>query len=162
MPGTEPAPLRGPRNGQLFVFRHIWRLAAAPDRVHAVLADGDRYADWWPQIRSVTPLSVDEGLVRARSLLPYTLSMRLRRLESDPDAGRLEVAITGDLTGWARWTLGPDVGVRGTRAAYAQEVVVTAPRLARFAPHTGPILRANHAWMMRSGERGLRRHLSRG
>lgn len=148
-----------PAPSALFTFTHLWLTSAPPARVFEVLADADHYPQWWPQIRSVTRLGPDDGLARVRSLLPLTLTLHLRRTETDAAAGRLAVAITHDLTGWARWTVGPDADTGGTRAAYVQEVVVSAPTLARLAPHAGPLLRANHAWMMRSGERGLRRRL---
>ena len=87
----------------LFTFTHLWRVAAPPDRVFAVLADPDRYDQWWPQIRSVTRLGPDDGLARVRSLLPLTLTLHLRRIETDAAAGRLAVARTLGYRPIAAW-----------------------------------------------------------
>ncbi len=129
----------------------------------AVLAAADAYADWWPQIRAVTRLGPDDGEVHVRSLLPWTLRLRLHRAVTDAAAGRLAVRLAGDLTGWASWEVRPEGP--GSVAAYRQEVDLAAPGLARVlrspavARLARPVLVANHDWMMRSGERGLRRRL---
>lgn len=134
-------------------FRSVWRLAAPPDRVYAVLERAEDYPRWWPQVREVTPVDEVTGTARFRSVLPYDLVVTAVALRRDPGAGVLEIGMSGDLDGWARWTLtgeGP-----GTRAVYEQEVEVR-PRLMRLLAVPGrPVFRANHALMMRSGRRGL-------
>ncbi|MEV0222754.1 SRPBCC family protein [Streptomyces sp. NPDC050704] len=134
-------------------FRSLWGLAAPLDDVYDALADAERYPRWWPQVREVTPLDERTGVVRIRSVLPYDLVFTGRELRRDPTAGVLEIAMTGDVNGWARWTLAPDGP--GTRARYDQEVHVAKPLLRRFAVPGRPVFRANHALMMRAGRRGL-------
>ncbi|MFD3947224.1 SRPBCC family protein [Streptomyces sp. NPDC058579] len=134
-------------------FRSVWQLAAPPDAVFAVLERAEEYPSWWPQVREVVPVDEATGTARFRSFLPYDLFVTAEARRRDPDARVLEVALGGDLEGWARWTLtahGP-----GTRALYEQEVEVTSPLMRRFAVPGRPVFRANHALMMRAGRRGL-------
>ena len=144
----------------LFRFEHRWEVLAGPDRVYAVLADAEGYGRWWPQIRRVRPFDDGSGDVDVRSLLPFTLHLHLRRIETDEVSRRLRVHITGDLDGWAGWRIRGNG--EGTVADYTQEVTLTHPRMGRVAGWAGPALRWNHTWMMSSGERGLVTHLTRG
>ncbi|MEU3607985.1 SRPBCC family protein [Streptomyces sp. NPDC035033] len=134
-------------------FRSVWRLAAPPDRVYAVLARAEEYPLWWPQVRAVVPRTDTTGTARFRSVLPYDIEVTARALRSDPGARVLEVRLDGDLEGWARWTLTADGA--GTRALYEQEVEVRARPLRLLAVPGRPFFRANHALMMRGGRRGL-------
>ena len=66
--------------------------------------------------------------------------------------------IAGDLQGWSAWQLNAEGAA--TRARFSQEVQVTVPMLKRVPVAIRPLLRGNHAHMMRSGERGLRKYLT--
>ncbi|MEW2166306.1 SRPBCC family protein [Streptomyces sp. NPDC007084] len=150
-------------------FHTEWDLPATPTAVYAALEQAENYPRWWPQVREVTPVDDRSGVIRIRSTLPYDITFTAREARRDPAAGVLEIAMTGDLDGWARWTLdatGP--GTRapydhatgpGTRARYDQEVRVTTALLRRLAVPGRPFFRANHALMMRAGRRGLRAYL---
>ncbi|MER6096386.1 SRPBCC family protein [Streptomyces sp. NPDC001728] len=134
-------------------FRSVWRLAAPPEAVCAVLERGEDHPSWWPKVREVVLVEDTTGTARFRSLLPYHLFVTAGVLRRDPEAGVLEVGLGGDLVGWARWTLLPEGA--GTRAVYEKEVEVRA-RLPRALAVPGrPVFRANHAWMTRGGRRGL-------
>uniref|UniRef100_A0AAU2VEP1 SRPBCC family protein n=1 Tax=Streptomyces sp. NBC_00003 TaxID=2903608 RepID=A0AAU2VEP1_9ACTN len=144
-------------------FRSVWDLPAPPAAVYAVLERAEDYPRWWPEVREVTPLDeYDErtATARLRSLIPYDLFVTARESRRDPAGGVLEVALSGDLEGWARWTLFARDG--GTRAVYEQEVEVRKPLMRRLAVPGRPAFRANHALMMRSGRRGLVRLLEKG
>ncbi|MGJ5750255.1 polyketide cyclase/dehydrase/lipid transport protein [Streptomyces puniciscabiei] len=138
-------------------FRSLWSLPAPPAAVYAVLERPEDYPGWWPQVRSVTRLDADTGVITVRSLLPYAMTFTARQLRRDPDAGVLEVTLSGDMEGWARWTVTAEG--TGTLARYDQEVHVHKPLLRRFAVPGRPVFRANHRLMMRSGRRGLLRRL---
>ncbi|MBK3640452.1 SRPBCC family protein [Streptomyces sp. MBT33] len=138
-------------------FRSLWRLTAPPAVVYEALERADDYPRWWPQIREVTRLDDTSGIIRIRSVLPYDLRFTARERRRDPGAGVLEIAMTGDLDGWARWTLMADG--TGTLARYEQVVDVNKPLLRRFAIPGRPVFRANHRIMMRAGRRGLAAHL---
>ena len=139
-------------------FDNEWRIPAPCEQVFAALADVEGYERWWPQVREIHWIDADRGGVRIRSLLPYTLDLVLTRDTQDEARGILRVLVAGDLQGWCAWQL-TDEGT-GTRARFSQEVEVTSPML-RLAPFAiRPLLRGNHAHMMRSGERGLRGYLA--
>lgn len=139
-------------------FRSVWELDAAPDVVFGVLGRAGEYPDWWPQVREVIPVDERTGTARFRSVIPFDLFVRARESRNDPRARVLEMEMTGDLEGWARWTLSAQGD--GTRALYEQEVDVNKPLLRRLAVAGRPFFLANHALMMRAGRRGLRKVLA--
>ena len=142
----------------LFAFRHQWRLQAPVDEVVRLLADVEGYPRWWPQVRSVEVIDDDSGRARIRSLLPLTLDVVITRQIEDPEGGVLGVRLDGDLGGWCRWSI--ETEGAGSIAVFEQEARVAArhERAATLAP---VVLRANHAWMMRQGRRGLAREITR-
>src|SRR5688500_14966914 len=95
-------------------FRSLWVLGAPAGDVYDVLADAENYPRWWPQVREVTRIDDRTGIIRIRSLLPYDLVFTAREVRRDRATGVLEIAMTGDVDGWARWTLTPHGS--GTRA----------------------------------------------
>ncbi|MFF4507300.1 SRPBCC family protein [Streptomyces sp. NPDC001401] len=138
-------------------FRSLWALPASPATVYEALERAEEYPRWWPQVREVTRLDDTTGVVRVRSLLPYDLHFTARETRRDPVAGVLEIAMSGDLEGWARWTI--TAADTGTLARYEQVVDVNKPLLRRLAVPGRPVFRANHRLMMRAGRRGLVAHL---
>ncbi|MCQ4193213.1 SRPBCC family protein [Streptomyces parvulus] len=141
-------------------FRSLWALPAPASEVYRVLGRIEDYPLWWPQVREVTRLDDTSGRLRFRSFLPYDLTATLYEGRRDPAAGVLEVAMRGDMEGWARWTVAPRGA--GTLARYDQEVEVHKPLLRRLAVPGRPLFRANHRLMMRAGRRGLAAYLEGG
>ncbi|QFQ96004.1 polyketide cyclase [Streptomyces phaeolivaceus] len=139
-------------------FRSHWTLPAPPAAVYDALQRADDYPRWWPQVREVSRIDDTTGTIRIRSFLPYDLAFTAREVRRDATAGILEIEMTGDLDGWARWTLTADG--TGTLARYDQEVDVTKPLMRRLAVPGRPVFRANHALMMRAGRRGLLAYLT--
>lgn len=138
-------------------FHSRWLLPAAPAAVYDALERAEEYPRWWRQVREVNRLDDTTGVIRIRSVLPYDLTFTAREVRRDPAAGILEIAMSGDLDGWARWTVTADG--TGSLARYEQVVDVSKPLLRRFAVPGRPLFRANHRLMMRSGRRGLAGHL---
>jgi hypothetical protein len=139
-------------------FRSQWQVPAAPTEAYGVLSALAEYPRWWSEVRRAVQVSDDVFEVTVRSLLPYDLDFVSRQARQDAEAGILEAAMTGDLEGFSRWTISP---VRaGTRLVFEEEVVVAKPLLRRLAAVARPAFRANHALMMRHGERGLRTFLA--
>ncbi|MFI7502242.1 SRPBCC family protein [Streptomyces sp. NPDC049687] len=138
-------------------FLSRWALPGPPAAVYAALERVEDYPRWWRQVREVNRADGTTGVVRIRSLLPYDITFTARETRRDPAAGVLEIAMSGDIEGWARWTVtaaGP-----GTLARYEQVVDANKPLLRRFAVPGRPLFRANHRLMMRSGRRGLAAYL---
>lgn len=135
-------------------FRSRWLVPADRDTLFGVLGDLGSYPQWWPQVRSVEQYDSKTALVVVRSSLPYALRVLATSLREDPVAGVLEARLAGDVNGWSRWTL-PPAGAAGP-LVYEQVVVAERPLLRRLGPVARPLFRANHAVMMRAGERGLR------
>lgn len=140
-----------------YSFSASWLTPAPVAAVADTVLDLERYPEWWPQVRAVAKLGPDTARVLCRSALPYTLDLVLDAVSRE--APVLEVAVSGDLDGWVRWTLTPVDG--GTRTDFAQEVVVTGA-LAVSSYVARPLLTWNHHRMMRGCEQGLRDRLSVG
>jgi hypothetical protein len=139
-------------------FRSLWTLSAPAPVVYRVLERIEDYPLWWPQVRDVTRLDDTSGIVTIRSLLPYDLTSTVREGRRDPETGVLEAGISGDIDGWARWTV-TRLGPHGCLVHYEQEVDVRKPLLRLLAVPGRPVFRLNHALMMRAGRRGLAAHL---
>ncbi|MEU1851707.1 SRPBCC family protein [Streptomyces sp. NPDC019990] len=138
-------------------FRSRWNLPAPPAIVYEALERAEDYPRWWRQVREVTRLDDTTGVLRIRSVLPYDMTFTAREVRRDPAAGVLEIFLSGDIEGRARWTVAP-LGT-GTLARYDQDVDVRKPLLRRLALPCRPVFRANHRLMMRAGARGLAGHL---
>lgn len=133
-----------------FTFSDSWLVAAPVDDVAATLVDLEHYPQWWPQVRAVAKLGPDTAWVRCRSALPYTLDLVLDAVSRTPPV--VEVAIGGDLDGFARFTLTAEA--RGTRLDFAQEVTVGG--LLALASYGGRwLLVWNHRRMMAGCRDGL-------
>jgi hypothetical protein len=142
----------------LYKFRSTWRVGAAPDDVYAVLERLPDYPLWWPQVRSVTLLGDLTFELLCRSALPYDLRFTTTQAVRDPVDRVLEASMSGDLEGFSRWTISVDSN--GTSATFDEQVVATKPLLRRLEWVARPAFNANHARMMRDGERGLRTYLA--
>ena len=138
-----------------YSFAASWVTAAPFDDVAATVLDLERYPEWWPQVRAVARISDDSARVLCRSVLPYTLDLVLDAVSRE--APVLEVAVTGDLDGWVRWTLTAEGGDR-TRTDFTQTVAVDGT-LAVASYVARPLLSWNHHRMMRGCEDGLRARL---
>lgn len=134
-------------------FVSVWVFPAPPGAVFAHLAHIEDYPRWWPQVREATRSDDGSGTTRVRSFLPYDVVTTVSERRRDPARGILEAALGGDLDGWARWTV--TAYGSGTRVVYEQEVEVRRALLRALALPCRPVLRANHALMMRAGRRGL-------
>jgi hypothetical protein len=139
-------------------FETQWALPAPPADTYLALAELDDYPAWWPEVRSVRHLDGTARQLTCRSVLPYDLVFVSRPLRQDPTAGILEAGLTGDLTGFSRWTLSPSA--QGTCATFEEEVTANKALLRRLAPIARPAFRANHTLMMNHGRRGLMTYLA--
>jgi hypothetical protein len=140
-------------------FRSLWSVRATTVRVFDALVDLANYPAWWPDIRSVRQVDDDTAEVVCRSTLPYVLNFRLHRAEEDSARGLMRVDMTGDLEGYVQAVVASH-RTSGALLDISQRVIVTKPLLRAFAPVARPLFRANHALMMRRGQRGFRAYLT--
>jgi hypothetical protein len=138
-----------------YTFDASWVVPAAMGHVAATVVDLEHYPEWWPQVRAVVKLGPDTVRVLCRSVLPYTLDLVLDAVSRE--APVLEVAVSGDLDGWVRWTLSEVEG--GTRMDYHQEVAVRG-LLAAASYVARPLMRWNHERMLAGARDGLARRLA--
>jgi hypothetical protein len=136
-------------------FTDSWHTPARQEQVHEVLLDLEHYVDWWPQVRAVASAGPDDALVVCRSRLPYDLDLHLHAESRDVDL--LRVGIDGPISGYAAWRLTPVDD--GTRLDFEQRVHAVAPLFRAASYVAKPLLRANHAWMMRGARQGLAERL---
>lgn len=145
--------------GPVFVFGGRWYVPAPPAAVHEVLVDLEHYPQWWPQVVAVASLGPDDARVLCRSVLPYTLDLVLHAADRSPS--RLEVGVSGDLSGSVCFSLAPTDDGHGTDLALDQEVIVSGLLgLASYAAR--PVLRWNHHRMMAGCVDGLTARLGGG
>ncbi|HEX2053125.1 MAG TPA: SRPBCC family protein [Actinomycetota bacterium] len=138
-------------------FHSEWSVPAGFERTYEVLRNLPTYAAWWPEVKSVIPISEDQAVVLIMGLLPYSLEFLMDRQVDDPEAGILKARMRGDLEGFSSWRVERSDG--GCRLVYDQEVEVAKKLLRKLAPVARPLFIANHALMMRRGESGLRKYL---
>ena len=139
-----------------FRFHETWEVGASPGAVRDLLVDLERYPEWWPQVRAVASLGPDDAWVVCRSALPYDLDLGLHAVSRE--APLLEVGLSGDLEGSARWRVTPTPG--GTRLEFSQEVRVRGRLLGAASYLARPLLAWNHDRMMAGCLAGLRRRLA--
>lgn len=138
-------------------FRSVWALPVPPARAYAALEQAEDYPRWWPQVRTVRRVDDTSAVITIRSLLPYDMTFTARRTRREEAAGALEAELTGDIEGWARWTV--TVAGSGCLVRYDQVVDVNMPLLRRFAVPGRLFFRANHRLMTWAGQRGLAGYL---
>jgi Polyketide cyclase / dehydrase and lipid transport len=149
---------------QHYVFRSVWEVDAPFDVVCDVLRDVATYPDWWPEIRTVDQIGHGRYEMVARSFLPYELRFVSEDRTSDDsgpkkaEAGIIDARLSGDLVGFARWTVTKTGG--GCRLVYDQEVDTHKRLLNALAPIARPAFKLNHTFMMRHGQAGLRTYLA--
>ena len=142
-----------------YSFSSVWLVEAPAADVFEVLRDLGDYSVWWPEVKEVHRVDDDTTVVRCRALLPYDLRFTMRRSREDPTAGVLEVAMSGDLEGFSRWTIS-SYGDGASRLLFEEEVATNKKLLNQLAPVARPAFTLNHALMMRHGHQGLRVYLA--
>lgn len=141
-------------------FHTQWTVDADSAAAYEALKDLGSYTSWWPEVKSVVPLSATRAAVLIMGLLPYCLEFVLEQQVDDPESGTLRASLAGDLQGWSSWRVQENSS--GCALIYEQEVVVNKRLLRALAPVARPLFKLNHALMMHRGRRGLRRHLDAG
>jgi uncharacterized protein YndB with AHSA1/START domain len=92
-------------------------IAAAAERIFALLSDAESYPRWWPPALNVRAV---DGDVEIR---PAGASFRCRMVEADPPWRIVVDYIEGMQRGFGVWTLEPSADGQGTSVAYAVDLV---------------------------------------
>ena len=142
-----------------------WRIEAPVERVWEVLADSQRWPQWWPSVRRVEQLEPgdDDGLGEVQRMtfvakLPYQLRFDLRVIRRESPTVLVGEA-TGELEGTGEWTMREEDGWTSVRYVWA--IRTTAPWINLLAPlpFVSEIFGLNHHHAMRIGLKGIRRRL---
>jgi uncharacterized membrane protein len=141
-----------------------WRIHAPIDRVWDALIDIERWALWWPYVRSVRALRSGraDGLgcqwrINWATRLPYRLLIDVETIDMKKPE-RLRGRSMGQLQGEGIWLLRFEDGV--TDITYVYRVELTAGWKRWLAPLLAPLFRWNHEGVMRAGGQGLARYLA--
>lgn len=160
---------------RLFDLNSIWHLPATPEQVWAIIADVDMsWPTWWPHCSFAGPLirtepasTAQEDILKAttaylnfKTALGYTLTISIHPTkvlapkEIDFDAG-------GHLEGTGRVTLHPKANGQATIMDIEWRVRPTQRWMNLLTPIAAPAFKAAHVLMMRQGEKGLVKALTR-
>ena len=160
----EPRQHRFPRREAAsthFSFRDRWQVNGQIEEVAQTLLKTEGISTWWPQLAGMKVASsgneVGAGrtfVARASGFLPYELAIDFRVIQvCFPE--KFSVEITGDLCGHG----GGQLRQTGPRVAidFDLTVRVNRPILRFLSLLARPALCAQHRWVMRQGELGLRK-----
>ncbi len=136
-----------------------WRVRGPIQTVYAILKDGAGYSRWWKpaylQTEIVGPQFV-RSLVRAK--FPYTLDFKTELVRENPPR-ELELRASGDLTGRGLWKLRQEGDI--TAVDFYWDVRAEKMVVKLLSPFLRFFFQWNHDWVMRVGEKGLRKELTR-
>lgn len=133
-----------------------WHLQAPRETVWQALCDTPRWPLWWRHVRRV------QGEPRHRRIdwatpLGYGFTVDIELIEALPPE-RLRGRSSGRMQGEGIWLLRENGG--HTDVTYVWRVTLAGGWLHWLAPLLAPLMRWNHAAVMRAGEAGLARHLA--
>lgn len=144
-------------------FESTWVLCAPRERVWEALVRASEWPRWWPSVLAVDTLvegdACGRGAVRRilwRTALPYLV--RIEAEVRDASAPwRLVADARGGLEGTSEWLLIEHQGA--TAVVHHGAIAVRHPWLRLLSWLLSPLLRWNHAQVMRIGAAGMARHL---
>ena len=143
-----------------FEFFDEWRLAAELDEVWAVIRDVETWPEWWPLVRSVTPVTGRTNPTwefRFRTRLPYNMVFAAEVLHDDPQVG-VEAQVAGTVQGSGRWRVVAIEG--GTLVRFDFWVRPHVAWMRAVAPVARPVFSWNHRSVMAGGATALARRLN--
>ncbi len=144
----------------------VWRIDAPLEQVYATIHDAPRWPQWWPGLRSVTPVSAgDANGINSRwrfcwkGKLPYQLTFGacVTRVEK---LALIEGTARGDLDGSGRWLFSRDGDTSVVHCEWRVRSTVWWMNL--LAPLIRAVFVRNHARLMAQGAAGLARRLNCG
>lgn len=148
-----------------YSFLTRWRVVGTVGEVSDVLEKPEDLVRWWPSVyRKAEVLAPGdergigrEVLVLTRGFLPYTLSWRLRVVESRRPYG-FTIEATGDFVGRGVWIFEQEGA--WVDITFDWRISVEKPGIKQLSPVLKPLFSANHRWAMRRGEQSLKLELA--
>jgi len=154
----------------VYSFITTWRFSQPIDRVWQAINAAEDYPRWWPNIlyyHCLTPNNPHgvgaRGQRAVRGFLPYSLQYTTVITKSESPY-ELAYDADGDLVGDGRFVLqeisGADAASNtGTEVTIYWNVSTRGRWLNRLAPVLKWLFAANHNYVMRRGQRGLKKWL---
>lgn len=151
--------------GTHYAFSDRWRVSGSVEQVADVLLDTLSISEWWPQLAlaEVCEPGYEDGLhrrfrSRARGFMPYVLDLEFRVIHVQFPK-EFVVEVTGALAGRGRGLLSDESGT--VRIDFELQVGVQPWWLRCLSYLLRPLLVLQHRWVMRQGQHGIVRELSR-
>jgi uncharacterized protein YndB with AHSA1/START domain len=147
----------------VYSFTTVWDVDAPIEDVWRVIADTERWPEWWRGVESVVRLQDGgpDGVGKVdryiwKSKLPYELSFDMRIVEVRPPVELRGIAV-GELAGEGHWRLFRTA--TGTVVRYDWNVATTAAWMNLLVPVARAAFEWNHDVVMGQGGEGLARLL---
>ena len=156
-PEVARTPVERAGAGPGYVFVDQWEVEAPPEPVFEALADARTYPRWWRPVYIDAEADGPPQVGRRsgqhfKGRLPYELKTESTVVALDPSR-RIEVEVTGDLSGQGAWTLTPKDG--STHVRFDWQVNADRPLLRVLTPVLRPAFRWNHKWAIARAIEGL-------
>jgi mannose-6-phosphate isomerase-like protein (cupin superfamily) len=156
-PEVARTPVERAGTGPGYVFLDQWDVEAPPEPVFEALADARTYPQWWQPVHIDAEAGGPPQVGRRsrqhfKGRLPYELNTESTVVALDTPR-RIEVEVTGDLSGHGVWTLTPKNG--RTHVRFDWQVNADRPLLRLLTPVLRPAFRWNHNWAIARAIEGL-------
>ncbi len=147
-------------------FRSQWAVDGSIEEVAEVFLDSRSLPRWWPQFHDAWVIEPGDSRAQGRVFrvvtkgwLPYKLRFQLQ-VTDVKYPGSFRVEATGDFQGFGTGNLRQHEGF--VTVDWDWQIAVRKPLLKFGSPFLKRLLTNNHYWLMRRGERQLRRLLVNG
>lgn len=147
-------------------FRSQWAVDGSVEDVAEIFLDSRSLPCWWPQFHDTWVIEPGDSRAQGRVFrvvtkgwLPYKLRFQLQVTDVEYP-GSFRVESTGDFQGVGTGTLRQHGGF--VTVDWDWQITVGKPLLKFGSPFLKRLLTNNHYWLMRRGERQLRRLLVSG
>ena len=149
-----------------YQFSTDWRVEASRELIYDIIAAGEEYPRWWPDVY----LSVEsEGStvggqpgsrlrLHTKGWLPYTLEWTAETVRAERPSG-FEIRATGDFDGRGIWTFTQEGPI--THAHFDWRLRADKPLLRTLSFALKPLFKWNHRWAMERGRERLVKEVAR-
>jgi hypothetical protein len=150
---------------QHYSFQSVWNIPESRAKVWQVMTSPPFSWDkWWPQLHDIRNMKVAADLEGTsfsctwKAPLGYSLHSHITIGEAVKE-NQVKLHVNGDLLGVVTCILSAESG--STRVDIDWQVETTLRWMNRLTPVLRPVFLWGHHYVMRSGERGLRKHLQK-